>query len=140
MTDITPKLEALHAIYVRETQLEAACNMHKLGAWEVWLTHGWTQEDLVLVIRALKAKVKAGQKWPSCLNFRKLIVDTEAFEEELCEARARSRTRRVDPARERVLRCTARSAEPKPKPMATPAQILAGKEAFEAFKRLKDQL
>lgn len=142
MIDETPLLRRLHQVYVQDTRLDVPLNMGRMDNWHAWRSHGFTEQDLILVIRNLKAKIKDGRKWESALHFSKLIRETDVFEEELAEARAKQRERgqRIDPARAQALR---ESGRPPVQVIATArsaADIIAGDEAFARFRELKHSL
>jgi hypothetical protein len=109
-------------------------DMPKIMAWSMWQAHGWTAEDLKLVVRHLKTKIAQERKWPSALQFRNLIERPDLFEEELAEARALARIPVIDPGRKQALLATGRSTQvvqTEPRPAG---DVIAAARALEDFR------
>lgn len=134
MTDETPNATRLHNLYCSLTGLQLKLMMREVFAWNAFTAHGFTEDDLRLVVPHLKAKIKAGRKWPSALLFRNLIEREDFFNEELSEAKALARVPKVDKGRESVLRATGRP------PQVKDNVTTAGQAAFEAFKKFRESL
>lgn len=134
MTDETPRATQFHNLYCSLTGLQLKLMMREVFAWSAFVAHGFTEDDLRLVVPHIKAKIKAGRKWPSALLFRNLIEREDLFNEELSEAKAASRVPKVDQGKEEVLRATGRPTQHTYK--VTPA----GEAAFEALRKLKESL
>lgn len=102
-------------------------------AWEAWTSHGWTEADLVLVVKHIKKLIGLNRRRPESLRFYNLIGDTERFLEDVSEARALNRAPKptakdiIRPQRERD---TSRTA----------AQIMAGNEALKKLLEVRDEL
>jgi hypothetical protein len=134
------EINSVHALYCQLTGMPIRLDMAREHEWFEWLKRGFTQRDLRDLVAHLRQEIRAGRRNPGCLKFRNLVVNLDYFEEDLAEARARSRVQKVDPGRSDVLRATGRPAGPPPKPARSTAEIMAGEEAFKAFLKLKDNL
>lgn len=134
MTDDTPRATQFHRLYCSLTGLDLKLMMRQVFAWNAFVAHGFTEDDLRLVIPHLKAKIREKRKWPSALLFSNLIENESNFNEELSEARALARKPKVDHGKESVLRATGRPTQHEYK--VTPA----GEAAFEALRKLKESL
>lgn len=134
-----PEIAALHAAYQRLTGLSVTLSTFRVYCWEHWVSRGWTQADLELVIRLIKDKMSKPVQL-SCLRFGRLISDVERFEEDLSEARARYRKKVYPKGKAAVLRAIKRPDEPEPDAPRTAAQVLAGKAALADLRKLRDSL
>jgi hypothetical protein len=140
MTIDRTQIGPLHKVYCALSGMEVQNTLGRIWAWERWLLEGWTEPDLVLVIKHLKAAIAKGERRPSSLMFASLIQDTERFEELLSLARALSRRPVIDTGRREVLRDFGRHDTP-PTPDAKPVRdIIAGHKAFEAFREFGKNL
>ncbi len=137
---MTEDHSAIHAVYCNATSFDLVLTMSRHYAWSAFKAAGWTAKDLVLVIDHLKAKIKRGHKWSSCLRFYPLICRLDEFEEELQEARALARIPKVDKVKESVLKATGRTTQPQPDNVKTPESILRGEEGLKALLKLRDSL
>lgn len=127
----------IHQTYCRLSGMEIALTMGRTYAWEVWSSKGWTATDLTLVVSRLKQLIREKRKWESSLHFRRLIEDLDGFEEILSEARALARVpQRTITDRDRVLQASGRKATEVQLAARTPAQIMAGDEAFRKLREL----
>lgn len=134
MTDEMPNATRMHKLYCSLTGLDLKLMMREVFAWNAFAAHGFTEDDLKLVVPNIKAKIKAGRKWPSALLFRNLIENESNFNEELSEAKALARVPKVDKGRESVLRATGRSTQGRDN------FTTAGQAAFEALKKFRESL
>lgn len=134
MNDVTPKLLDLHRTYIETTGLRVAFDTGRMLAWEHFASKGWGTVQLSLVVRMLKTKIRNGQKWGSCLSFRRLIEDVAGFEELLAEASAMARAPKPHPAAAE-LRATGRSAEPPDKRPKSAEEILKSQELWKKFRQ-----
>jgi hypothetical protein len=74
------------------------------AAWLRFIQAGFTEDDLLTVIRHLRHKIKAGARYAPCLRFSRLIECLDSFEEELALAKAEMRNaKRAPTAKERVI-------------------------------------
>jgi hypothetical protein len=145
---MTPAIVQLHHLYRQLTGLQITLDFSRENTWGYWCAKGWTAEDLRLVVAHIKNEIRAQRRFPASLRFSNLVGQVDRFEEDLAEARARSRGSRVDPARASVLRATGRPGAPPP-PSARPAsQIIhqittnpeAQAKALADLKAFKDSL
>ena len=87
-----------------------------------WLKH-YTVEDLVLTLGYLKREIKAGTRQRGALNFRN-IFDPTKFMDDLSMAKGVARVKKVDPARESVLKAAGFPVEAPSNPVKTPKDSL----------------
>lgn len=144
-------IRALHAAYVRASGLDVELTMTRLATWEPLWAKGVTPADVVLVVAHVKGKARR-QLPARQLTFRTFIGMSEAFEEDLAEARAANRVRRPEPGRAEVLQATGRPAAATPQgngrvdaapvpPAPTVGQVmLSSTEIQEALKRCREEL
>lgn len=125
MTNETQLCSELHKAYCDLTGMRVDLTLQRTFMWQAWKLKGWTVCDLALVIRFLQKKIRAGQKWESSLSFRRLIEDTEGFEENLSMARAAARGPKQDRERQSVLCATGRCGQAQPEPARSAGQIMA---------------
>ena len=131
----------IHSAYCKFTgNYDLVLTMSRHYQWNAWKAQGWTEDDLLLVIKNIKNKIRMGRKWDSALRFSKLIGDTESFGEELCEARALARVPKVDKAKESVLKATGRTNETSSDTVRTAAQVIKGAEELQKLLKLRDSL
>lgn len=102
------QIESLHATYCRLTgfQLSRARGLfdYRQRAWCDFLSAGFTEDDLALVITWLQRKIKAGERNIGAIRFSNLIEALPRFEEELGMARAEVRNTHPAPtAKERAV-------------------------------------
>jgi len=130
----------MHKIYCELTGFNLEWSADRLWPWECWCLK-FTEEDLRLVVKLIKDKERM-HKPARSMNFRNFISGPSAipfFEEDLAEARARSRATRVDTDRASVLRATGRPELPET-PVRTAEDVLRGNEALKQFLKLKESL
>lgn len=137
MTDETPGVKRIHELYCRLSGRPQKLMMQHIFAWQQFKVD-FTEEDLTLVINLLKAKIKAGQKWDSCLSFTNLIHRTDTFSELLAEAKSLARVPKTTP-RDRILAQTGHEA-PAKESVRTAAQILAASEALAEMRKFRESL
>jgi hypothetical protein len=125
MTDLTDRITALHAAYVRGSGLNLPLTLPRMYAWEVWLTHGWGEAELALVIKRLNFEVRQRMRTETCLRFSRLVEDISGFEEALAMARHHNRMPRTDHGKAQALQSTGRPA---------PAPAVATQSARQALK------
>lgn len=133
------QIQELHRNYCSLTGITIPLTMQRIYQWEAWGVSGWTRDDLALVIRHLKEKIRRGQKTISCLRFGYLIGNTEWFGEDLGEAQAVAKNQVRHTPRESVLRATCRETQ-MPDKVRTAEQIMAGNEALKALLQLRASL
>lgn len=142
-----PQINDLHRLYQQLTGLAVSLDFSRENIWGHWLAKGWTADDLRIVITHIKAEIRAERRFPASLRFSNLVGQTDRFEEDLVEARARARVPRTDPARAEALRASGRPAAPPP-PARPAAAIIdkitkdptAAAKALAELKALKDSL
>lgn len=86
MTNIRPKLEALHAAYQSRTGYTIRWNLHRERQWldwSAWSAHTWDETELARVISYLRAKISKGERNEGALKFDNLIGSPDRFEEDL---------------------------------------------------------
>ena len=147
------EIRRLHAAYVRLTGLAVSLDLqgYREMVWFQWMRLGFTEADLVCVVRYVKGFIQRGDRgWNlGTLKFNSLIGQPDKFEELLAEARVRGKAESRNPKAE-ILRATGREWERRnPKSEIRMAGDVAGRitsdperarEAFEAFRKLKGTL
>lgn len=86
MTNLRPKLEALHAAYQARTGYTIRWNLHRERQWlewSAWSEHTWGEQELARVISYLRAKISKGERNEGALKFDNLIGSPDRFEEDL---------------------------------------------------------
>ena len=94
MSSARQQIESLHAAYQALTGHSIFLNMTREMEWFAWLRFRrppFTEEDLRLVVAHLKRGIQSQKRNPGALKFSNLIGSPDFFEEDLSEARARSR-------------------------------------------------
>ena len=106
--------ETLNSTYVRESGMESKPFLSKEFAWGNWSKHGFTETDLVQVLRYLRKQVKSGERKPASMLFRNLIEYPENFEQELSLSKeALLRYKAPESPRQSILRAAGRPEQPK---------------------------
>ena len=137
---MTP-ISGLHEAYCRGSGLPVSLSMERIWLWEAWMSHGWTEADLLMVLAYLKRKSDSGQHWArNALQFSSLIRDCSRYEELLMECRAQARVKQVNLGKAQVLRATGRDATAPTSEPRSAAQVLRGDEALKALLQLRDSL
>lgn len=140
MKDDLP-IRALHKVYEDLSGLPVQLTLSRIFAWEAWLSHGWTEADLRLVMTHLKNRRNSAPTWSKMqMMFTKFIADPQNFEELLSEARALSRVKRFDPGKEQVLKATHRPSTPEHPKEKTAEQIMRESEALKKLLAMRDSL
>lgn len=86
MTNLRPRLEALHAAYQARTGYTIRWNLHRERQWlewSAWSDHTWGESELARVIGYLRAKIAKGERNEGALKFDNLIGSPDRFEEDL---------------------------------------------------------
>ena len=83
-----PTCEEAHRAFVNLTGLEVPLNMGRIYYWEIWISAGYSVEDLRQVVANIRAGMKSKRRNIGALKFSNLIGNMERWEEELSEARA----------------------------------------------------
>jgi len=93
-------VKQFHAAYIRETGLPLSLAFDRQRFWYELVRREFgdppaalTVDDLVTVLRYLKAGIGRGERNAGCLRFRNLIEQPDYFEEELMMARKAANTR-----------------------------------------------
>lgn len=105
--------QSFHAHYCSLTGFDRPFTIQMRYKWERWLFEKYTLDDLSLVIKYLKRKIKQNKRELASLAPRNLIEDTERFADDLVLARAESinKEARGDENRRSVLEATSRTVE-----------------------------
>ena len=129
-------VERLHKLFVDLTGRDIPLDQGGARAhqWFDWCQHGFTEDDLRLVVTYVKQGIRDGRRHAGALKFVNLIADPLRFEEDLHEAKAMQRKTKVDNGREGVLRATGRATHHEYK--TTPA----AEAALEVLRKLKESL
>lgn len=141
MTSSQDQISQIHQMYIRSTGLSIPLTMRCIYAWEIWIAKGFTVADLSLVVQHLRMKYRGDRlRFLQACRFIWLIENTDSFGEHLAEAKALARRPVPNQPRESVLNATGRRTDLGGPPARSAAQILAGKAAFEDFKRMAKEL
>ncbi len=139
MIDETPRATHFHRLYCALTGLDLKLMMRQIFAWNAFCAHGFTEDDLKLVIPHLKAKIRAKQKWPSAILFTNIIENIDNFNQELSEARSKARAPKPLQGAD-VRQATGRPTQAPTAPARSAAEVIRDTEAFKAFQALKTTL
>lgn len=125
--------QSLNDCYIRESGMESKPFLSKEFAWGNWSKHGFTENDLVQVLRYLRKQVNRGERKPASMLFRNLIEYPESFECELCLSKEDLlRQKHVPDPRQSILRAAGRPEQPQN--TARPIKEVFNLKAFEKFK------
>ena len=133
--------KSLHSRWQKLTGQTAPWTMSSHYRWERWAgVHGYTERDLSIVIYHIKDLIRQKRRFPQSFLLRNLL-DDERFADDLSMAMALERERKDagDINRNRVLKATGRDRTDY-RFARTPEQIMAGSKAFEAFRKMKEEL
>jgi hypothetical protein len=132
-------VQDFHHCYRQSTGLDVSLNFYRESMWREWFrygeTHcgGFTQDDLRAVVELRKFRAKNKMQGYHTLAFNALIGSPDVMEEDLSEARAKSRQRKPS-ARDAILRATGRPTEPT-RAAVTAGNVIEGERAFQAFRQ-----
>ena len=101
--------------------------------WFEWLKRGLTVEDLRLLIREKRRRIRAGELTPQSLTFRNLAGNADYAEEDIAVLRARSRGPTIDRARADVLRASGRTEDRGQKSEVRGQRTEDGRRRAEAY-------
>lgn len=136
-------IQSLHQTYCQASGRQVVRDLAG-GAdhlWHEWAKHGFTSQDLLIVIGYIQEGIRTGKRNPGALKFRTLLGDPLAFSDELAEAKAHLRQKTPYNPRQGVLKASGRADQTKEMPkVSTPGEILAGLKAREDFIRLGKSL
>lgn len=124
----------LHAAYCKHTGFRLEFNSTHFWPWENFVQRGFTEDDLAVVIKAIKFKGKFGRS----LLFRHFIAGPmalEYFAEDASEARARMR-KNPPPPKGRIAGASG-VLPPLPDRVQTTKQVLEGPALDEFLMKLK---
>lgn len=94
----TTRIEPLHDEYCRlAVGGGVRLTLERHYYWSLFMSRGFTIEDLRLVMTYLKGQIRDGKRNPGCLKWCNLIQNVDGFEEELSLARAASRIPKPTP-------------------------------------------
>jgi len=136
--DKRTEIESLHRVYGEVTGQVIDLTMDRERIWFEWMARKFSEVDLRLVVRHLKAGISQGKRNDGSLRFSNLIGNPDLFEEDLAACRKGWRVRSIA-EKERV---DVRALEPKApgeKPLSkkTPEELAA---ETEMFRRLQESL
>jgi len=127
---------ALNSAYVKASGLSSVLQVgggEKMVWWNAFIKHGFTMEQLVMVITHLQHQIRIGKRRPGCLKLSNLIGNLMTFEEELSQIKhAKHFTKRKPTPKEQVLAQSGRPTEP---PIAIKRADTIAAQAFFALAR-----
>jgi len=137
---MTPEIQALHAIYCRESGLKVRLTLGgRTDLWCEWLKAEFTQADLITVLRHIRAEVRAKRRFPGSLTMGS-VLQPDRFEDLLELAKAQQRNYKPLTDRESVLKATGRQIEP-PAQVKTPQAILPDPKTFaEGLRKMREAI
>lgn len=109
------RLDLFHKAYCEATGFDLPMNFVSERNWYDSAKMGLKSEDIALLIKHLKARIKAGVRHAECLKIRNLVGSDEAIADSLNEIaalKAMGRRKSFPPAKIEVLRSTGRETEP----------------------------
>ncbi len=112
MESINPAINEIHQVFCESLGYQVPLRERQ---WYDALEMGMTSDDVKLVIRSRKERIKAGVRHDECLLLRNFIGNEDAIADVIEEAamlRARIRVKVFSPAKREVLRAAGRSDEP----------------------------
>ena len=115
MQSINPEINAMHAAYCEARGLDLVLLPPAERQWFDAMKLGMTPEDVRMVIKARKERIKAGIRHEECLCIRNIAGSDEAVAnslEEVAVVKAKMRVKVFDSGKREVLRATGRSDEP----------------------------
>lgn len=139
------QIEEMHRTYVQMTGQQVTLWGREWVWWE-WIKRGLNVEDLRMLITHIKRERAAGRPVRGAdLKFRNLAANADFAEEDIIELRARRRAWKAPAVRARddVTAATGRpptNTQPEARSAKDVIDSLAGQQAFEAFKKLKEEL
>lgn len=146
-TSRVAQIESLHKAYCFHTGLNVALDSElgqdrwgRRSTWNRFIADGFSEADLLTVVRHIKTTMKEPFR-TKCLNFRKLIENTDYFGEALAEAGAvkRNAIKKLS-NREEILKATHRLTDSIPAPK-TPKDILPDPNEFAAgLRKMREAL
>ncbi len=125
MQSISPEINEIHQAFCEALGYEVPLRERQ---WYEALKMGMTSEDIKLVVRFRKERIKAGVRHDECLFFRNIAGNEDAIADVLEESamlRARMRIRVVPAGRADVLRATGRSDEPESERVHPISEVIA---------------
>lgn len=134
------QIEVLHTAYTQSTGMDIALTMGRIFCYEIFVSKGWSADDIRAVAGHLKRKIKTGPTTTAALAFRNFVQSHELFEENLAECKCLSRVKRVDPARASILRTTGRDPNPVQGEARPARNIIAEMTALNELRALKESL
>lgn len=71
------KTQSLHETYCNFTGLFIRYDLNREYQWGAWMSRGFTEQDLVDVVKHLKVGIKNNTRQPGSLKFSNLVQDVE---------------------------------------------------------------
>lgn len=118
---------AIHEYFneqVRIEGLEIPYTMSNHFAWETWLFNKFTKDDLALVIRYMRYRIRMGKREKESLLLRNLISNPDEFSENLSMARSWSRAPKGHTDKSGVLKASGRPRAAQEQPAAVSAKTV----------------
>ncbi len=116
--DMHAAIMHIHAVFCAATGVELRIGIGEYtreSAWFRYLQAGFTEDDLMTVVKYLKSEIKLGRRNPGALKFSNMIERLESFEEDrgLAKAMQRNSVKPITP-KESVIRAmpTVRQGSP----------------------------
>lgn len=116
--------------------MESKPFLSKEFAWANWSRHGFSESDLVQVLRYLRSQVRRGERKPASMLFRNLIEYPENFEQELSLSKEARLQKKPETPRQEILRAAGRPEQPKEKVQSVKS-ILEGQALTDFMRQCK---
>lgn len=133
-------IKRLHEHYCKATGLQVELTMQKIYAWESWLTHGWTEQDIDGAVHCAHQRTRDRTGFFRLVGFRWFIERPDYFDELRSEGKALKRRPVVDANRASALMATGRSPEPRQTEARPMRDLIAENKALQELRALKNSL
>lgn len=101
--------------------------------FEQWLARGFTKDDLAIVIRYMRYRIRMGKREKESLLLRNLISNPDNFSEELSMARSWSRAPKGHTDKASVLKASGRPSTVQEQPTAVSAKAVLERTKLAAM-------
>ncbi len=115
MESINPEINAMHEAFCQARGIDLALNGCTERQWDDAIKMGMTPDDVRMVIKSRKERIKAGVRHEECLKIRNIAGSEDAIAEvleEVAAIKAKLRVKVYPAGKAEVLRATGRPDEP----------------------------
>lgn len=114
MTITTETTRAMLGYFNEQVAIESLSEEYTMSQhfrFEQWLARGFTKDDLALVIRYMRYRIRMGKREKESLLLRNLISNPDEFSENLSMAKSWSRAPKGHTDKSSVLKATGRAEQ-----------------------------